>query len=231
MDTLTFDIETIPQQEPLTSIQQEELNRHLEKTFQKNPTWSEEEKEKYRRQIMATNPMFGEIICIGLHRTTKDKDVYLYDSIALTTKTVGTEKQILQRFWKIIERFNGIFISFNGLDFDVPYIIKRSMRYNILPTNNSFLDRRRFSTRPHFDVKLVFGDWDKYAFGNLRLLSDFLHIDSPKEGKVTAENVEIEFKKGNIDLIAEYCLKDVEATYKIYEILKNYQNQYNQIKL
>jgi len=227
LDTLTFDIETIPQQAPLTTIQQEELERHLEKTYSKNVDWTDVEKENYKRLIMATNPIFGEIICIGLHRTTKNSNHYLYDSKTLTLNTVGSEKQILTSFWKILEHFNGIFISFNGLDFDVPFIIKRSMKYNILPTNNSFLDRRRFSTKPHFDVKLVFGDWDKYAFGNLRLLSDYLGIESPKEGAVKAENVEYEFKQGHIDLIAEYCLKDVEATYKIYELLKNYQYQFN----
>lgn len=224
---MTFDIETVPQQEPLTDIQQEELQRQLEKTFAKNLDWSDEEKEKYRRLFMATNPMFGEIICIGLHRTTTLNGSVLFDSVAYTTKSEGDEERILKRFWKILEQFRGIFVSFNGLDFDAPFIIKRSMKYGILPTNNDFLDKKRFQTKPHFDVKLLYGDWDKYAFGTLRLLCDHLGIASPKEGMVKAENVENEFKKGNIDLIAEYCLKDVEATYKAYELLKNYQFQYN----
>ena len=124
LDTLTFDIETIPQQAPLTVIQQEELNRQLDKYFARMGDISEEDKAKATRLLMATNPYFGEIICIGLHRTVND----LYDSKAL----VGEEKSILERFWKILESFKGIFISFNGLNFDVPFILKRSMKYNIL---------------------------------------------------------------------------------------------------
>lgn len=227
MDTLAFDIETIPQQEPLTDIQQEELGKQLEKIFAKNPDWTEEDKIKYRRLIMATNPMFGEIVCIGIYKTTTLNGSYQYDSRAFTTKTEGNEKQILSRFWKILEPFKGVFVSFNGLDFDVPFILKRSMKHGILPTNNRFLDKRRFSINPHFDVKLVIGDWDKYAFGTLRLVCDHLGIASPKEGVVKAENVEEEFKKGNIDLIAEYCLKDVEATHSAYEVMFPYQYQYN----
>jgi len=174
---------------------------------------------------MATNPFYGEIICIGLYRTTGDGT--MFDSKAL----IGKEKTILTSFWKVLESFKGVFISFNGLGFDLPFILKRSMMYGIKPTNNDFLDMKRFSRKPHFDVKLVMGDWDKYAFGTLRLMCDHFGVLSPKEGDVKAENVEEEFRKGNIDLIAEYCMKDVEATHELYEKLQAYQfqnNKYNQ---
>jgi len=221
LDTLTFDAETIPQQAPLTEIQQEELDRQLGKTFARNPDWNEDDKEKHKKLFMATNPFFGEVICIGLYRTTDNGN--LFDSISL----IGDEKHILTRFWNILEKFNGLFISFNGLNFDVPFIVKRSMKHGIVSTNNAFLDMRRFSRKPHFDTKLVIGDYDKYAVGTLRLMCDHFGISSPKEGAVKAENVEEEFKKGNIKSIAEYCLKDVEATHSLYEHLLPYLYQYN----
>jgi len=221
LDTLAFDIETIPQQEPLSDIQQEELDKQLEKTFTKNPEWDEIEKEKYKRLIMATNPFYGEIICIGMYKTANNGQYE--DSRAIT----GDERSILNKFWKVLENFKGTFISFNGMNFDLPFILKRSMKYGIKPTNNDFLDMRRFSRKPHFDVKLIVGDWDKYAYGTLHLMCDHFGVPSPKEGLVKAENVEEQFKKGNIDLIAEYCLKDVEATYRLYAILQDYQFQNN----
>ena len=52
MNTIAFDVESVPQQAPLTDIQQEELGKQLEKTYIKNPDWDEIEKEKYRRLIM-----------------------------------------------------------------------------------------------------------------------------------------------------------------------------------
>jgi predicted PolB exonuclease-like 3'-5' exonuclease len=219
LDTLTYDIETVPQQQPLTDIQQEELDRQLEKIYARSPEMTDEDKLKLRRQMMATNPYFGEIICIGLHKTVGD----LFDSTSLT----GDEYSILERFWKIIGQFKGIFISFNGLNFDIPFILKRSMKHGILPTNNDFLDMKRYSRKPHFDVKLIIGDWDKYASGTLRLVCEHLNIKSPKEGGVKAENVEDEFKKGNINAIAEYCLKDVLATYEAYLKINKYLYQPN----
>jgi len=218
LDTLTFDIETIPQQAPLSDIQQQELKKQLEKTYKRNLDWDDKEKEAFKRLIMATNPFYGEIICIGLHKTIDD----LEDSLVLT----GEENHILARFWKILKSFKGLFISFNGLNFDIPFILKRSMKHSILPTNNDFLDLKRFSRNPHFDTKLVIGDWDKYAPGTLRLVCDYLGVSSPKEGEIKAENVEEQFKKGKIDAIAEYCLRDIHATYSVYEVLVKYQHKF-----
>lgn len=160
---------------------------------------------------MATSPFFGKIICIG---TLCNKN-----PLVLT----GEERDILKQFWEIIDTKDRItYISFNGLDFDAPFIVKRSMVYGLKPTNNSFLDFKRYSRYPHFDVKLIISDFDKYAFGNLQLLCDHLQIPSPKEGEIKAENVYDAFLKGQVDKIAEYCQRDVEATYRIYTIIKDY---------
>lgn len=218
MDTLTFDIETIPQSKPLTEIQQEELDKRLGKL-----QLTGNEYEKAKSLFMATNPYFGEIVCIGLMKT-KDN---VFDTIALT----GDESSILNRFWNILAKFKGTYVSFNGLGFDVPFIVKRSMLHKITPTSADFLNLKRFSNYPHCDVKLVLGDWDRFAIGTLRLVCEFLDIPSPKEGDIKAEDVEQAFKDGRIDAIGEYCLRDVIATHAVYKEVKKYiskpTNQYN----
>jgi predicted PolB exonuclease-like 3'-5' exonuclease len=47
-------------------------------------------------------------------------------------------------------------------------------------------------------------------------------IPSPKNGKIHAENVEQAYNEGKIKEIAEYCLGDVVATHKLYEIIIDY---------
>lgn len=217
-DILCFDIETIPKQTDLNDIEKEEIEKKVTSYLQKNNLDSSntEEYTKAKRLIMATSPYFGEIICIGMYRNKNG----LEDSIAL----IGKEKEILERFWKNIKSFNGLFVSFNGLEFDVPFIIKRSMYHKILPTNNHFLDMRRYSKWPHFDVRMVMTDFDKYGYGNLKIISNFLGIFNPKDGEVKAENVEEYYKQGKINEIADYCLKDVKATYECYSIIKHYFN-------
>lgn len=213
---LCFDIETIPQQEPLQHSQYEDYKKrvksYLKKAFPNGCTYSEY--KKVSGMIMATSPYLGEIITIGIHSVSDDEE----ESIAI----VGTEKEILTKFWNGIKGFNGLFVSFNGLDFDVPFIIKRSMKHGIRPTNNNFMDLKRFSRYPHFDVKQVVSDFDRYAIGNLDMLTQFVGVPSPKQGAIKAENVADAFKAGKIDEIAEYCINDVKSTFEVYKIVKYY---------
>ncbi len=215
MNTLTFDIETIPQLGPLSEVQKEELNKNLESKFKKldrPPT--EEELKKFKGEVMATNPLLGQIVCIGVHevRGTSVKNVGI----------IGDEEYILRSFWDLIKDFDGVFISFNGIGFDVPFIIKRSMHYGIKPTNNGFLDTRKYQTVPHFDVRLVFSNYDSYASGKLELICELLGVESSKQGDIKADGVEDAYLSGQINKIKEYCLRDVKATYEVYKILKNY---------
>ena len=216
-ELLTFDIETIPQSS-MSVAQQEEFDKRiiqfLRRKFGDKESYTDSERLEVRGITMATTPYLGEIVCIGLHKVTNSEE----GSIAL----IGSEIEILKSFWRNLDGWKGTFISFNGLDFDVPFIIKRSMHLGILPTNNDFLDLKRFSRWPHFDVKAVIGDFDKFATGNLDLICDFVGVDSPKHGDIKADGVEDAFYAGKINLIAEYCLRDVVATYQVYEKIKNY---------
>jgi hypothetical protein len=213
MNTITFDIETIPQQAPLTKVQEEELDKKIKRQITEKTT--KEEFDGIRNKTMATSPFFGEIACIGIMKVTSNNE---YDTIAIT----GTEEQILKKWWQIISKHRGLFVHFNGLGFDVPFIVKRSLKHKILPTNQSFLDTRRFLKYPHFDVYQILGDFDRWNSASLNLASDWLGFETPKGGEVVASNVYDAYKKGEIDKIAEYCLKDVETTFKIYNMLKAY---------
>lgn len=211
-ESLTFDIETIPQQDPLSEVQQEELDKRLSTYLNRNPDANEEEAKSL---LMGTSPYFGEIVTIGLLKHVG----YESESRAL----IGTEREILEQFWSLVGRHRGVFVSYNGLTFDVPFIVKRSMKYNIVPTNNNFLNTRRFQRFPHFDVKEVIADWDRFAAPTLRLACELLGVPSPKEGEVKAEDVARVFKEpGGIQKIADYCVRDLVATYKVYEKVKQY---------
>ena len=214
MEKLTFDIETIPLRKSLTDIQREALNKKLDRYFwNKIPT--EQEHAEAERMLMATNPFLGEIVCIGLMKTN---DAGQYDHLSI----YGTEEDILIRFWKTIRDFKGLFISFNGLNFDVPFILKRSMVIKIGPSNNNFLNTRRFLKYPHFDCMQILADYNPGNYSTLKLACESLGIESPKEGDIVAATVAQAFEDGRIEEIAAYCLKDVVATYHLYNIVRKY---------
>ncbi|MBC8409977.1 MAG: ribonuclease H-like domain-containing protein [Rhodobacteraceae bacterium] len=214
MDLIVFDIETIPQQSPLTDIQTEKLEQKLKRML--GDDFSNKEKYESKKQlIMGTNPYFGEIVCIGIKKVLATGD---FDATAL----IGDEADILNKWWKIIKSHRGRFVHFNGLGFDVPWILKRSMLHKIVPTHREFLDTRRFTKFPHFDVQMIMADWDRYAMASLDQTCEFLNVPSPKEGEVKASEVAQAFKDGRIKEIAEYCLRDVDATHHVYNIVQQY---------
>lgn len=212
MKELGYDIETIPQQAPLSKAQGEWLDKKIERSLVKNPN---QPKEELRRKLMATTPFLGEIVCISVGTIdTKDN--------VKTKSFVGKEENILRNFWDLLGGKNKfLFISYNGLDFDVPYILARSMRYNITPTNKSFTMLRRYSKEPHYDVMRWISNWN-FRSPTLDVACDLVGIPSPKDGAIKAENVEQAYKDGKINEIKTYCEKDVKTTLKLYRVVQQY---------
>lgn len=214
MDVIIFDIETIPQQSPLSSQQKIFLNKRLSRMLGKDFLDSDKYEES-KRLIMGTSPYLGEIVCIGLKKVLSNGQ---HDSTTLT----GKEKDILIKWWGIVGKHRGLFVHYNGLGFDVPFILKRSMKHDIKPTNKDFLDLRRYSKYPQFDVQMILADWDRYNTISLDQVCNFLNVPSPKEGDIKAEDVEQAYKDGRIKEISDYCLRDVESTYEVYKKLAMY---------
>ena len=214
MDILVFDIETIPQQSELSKAQEthldKQLTRRLGKDYLDNPDY-----EETKRLIMGTSPYLGEICCIGIKKVLSNGQ---FDTVALK----GAEADILTRWWGIISKHRGQYVHYNGLGFDVPWIVKRSMFHGIRPTSKDFLDLRRFQKYPHFDIQQILADWDRFNIISLELACDFLGVPSPKEGEIAAKDVAQAFADGKIEQIAEYCLRDVESTHQVYQLVTSY---------
>lgn len=225
-DLLVFDIETIPFEDNVyTDDQLELIRKRLDRSgrgFQTpNGVVTEDEAKRVLnevKKIKALDAFLSRVICIGMYFPLSGQKYAITDP---------NEKIILQKFWADIKDFQGHFISFNGVKFDVPYILKRSMVHGILPTNKSFLSYTKYDPfPPHFDVMLQIPG--RESFIGLKATCDALGVPSPKEGAIRAENVAEAYAQGRIQEIAEYCLRDIQSTYEIYKKVKNYTyNQYN----
>lgn len=203
-DILVFDIETIPQG-VLTPTQIKIVNEKSEKSeyWQTNPI-----------KEMSLNPWFGRIISIGVGFPLRNQ----YECL-----TLEDEHELLTKFWGILSKWDGMFLSYNGLGFDVPFISTRSMVHKILPTSSHFLNTKRYQSYPHFDVAQHICDWDPRLRVSLEVVCDGLGISSPKEGDVKASSVYENYLVGNLDDISKYCVKDLVATYEVYKRIKDYR--------
>jgi 3'-5' exonuclease len=211
-ELLVFDIETVPSKdEEYSETQKEFIAKRLAMALKRDPTL---DANAEAGKIKGTDPYLSKIVCIVLYYPLSGQ------RIALTNES---EKVILDSFWEQLRGYSGLFISFNGIRFDVPYIIKRSIYHGIKPTNLSFLSYTKYNPNPpHFDVMVqLCGRETPYS---LKMVCDFFDIPSPKEGAVSAATVAEAYYGGRIKDIAEYCLRDLESTYKAYEKVRLYSS-------
>ncbi len=210
IDALVFDIETVPfKPEEYSDTQKELVQKRLKTALSRNPDLDPIAEEG---KIKGTDPYLAKIVCIGLYYPRTGQ------RLALTNES---EKVILDSFWDQIKGYNGVYISYNGIRFDVPFIIKRSIYHGVKATNMSFLQHLKYNAYPpHYDVMLqLCGRETPYS---LKQACDFFGIPSPKEGALHASNVAEAYYEGRIKEIAEYCLRDLEGTYQLYDRVRLY---------
>ncbi|HMU41794.1 MAG TPA: ribonuclease H-like domain-containing protein [Ignavibacteriaceae bacterium] len=228
MRKIVFDIETCSLPfESLTESQREYLLHFAEK-----------EKDEVIRAEMINEavrytslyPFTAKVISIGIYDIEKDKSFVYYESKVeeewfseddqIHFKGVS-EENMIKSFWRIAEVADQV-ITFNGRNFDVPFLMLRSALLQIKPSKN-FL-KNRFDISRHIDLLeqlTFFGVTRKF---NLDFYCQSFGIDSPKSKDITGMEVKTLFEAGRIKEIAIYCSKDVSATFQLYKIWNEYLN-------
>lgn len=235
---LVFDIETnAVEYESLSESQQEYLLRGAE---------SEEEVEQKKFQ-MALSPLTSEVVCIGLQLMQFEDDEWQTIQIAAFSTKPGLESQelesieladgnkcfvasetkILQDFWSILRKYNAaVLVSFNGRGFDAPYLMIRSAMHRIRPSRN-LMSGTKFNYPQHIDLADELTFFSPAKIGATRRYNfDFFArafgVTSPKAEGVDGSIVGELYKQEKIEEIAEYCLRDVSATWELFNIWNNY---------
>ena len=165
-----------------------------------NKTEKDYEKSKF-------DGTFGRIVCIGV--IILDKNDSLVDSIAWYG---SNEAAILKGFWKKIASIQpNLLITHNGLNFDLPFIKKRSIIHQIKPPIE--LNLAKFRSSPIYDTMAIWANWDTRYFLKLDVLARVLDVET-KIG--CGEQVAQMWEKKQYEAIAKYCLFDVYVTYACY---------------
>lgn len=237
---IVFDIETVALDwESFSESQQEYLIRYAK---------TEEELQK-KKSEMALYPLTSQVVCIGLQFVKIDDNdnenikKYAYvkdDTLEISTKQESnlsdgvewekaSEKIILTKFWDLIEKhLNAKVVTFNGRNFDVPFLMLRSALLGVRPTKNLMAGTKyNYSGFGHIDLldELTFYNPSNYG-ATKRFNFDFytraFGIPSPKSEGIDGSKVAEFYKEGKHREIAEYCLRDVSATWELFKIWKKY---------
>jgi len=188
---------------------------------------SEDEAEEARR-AGALSPFRGKIITIGVLNISDGRSAALYERpgqteleverVGLRTYISGSEKMILEKFWEFFDS-DSRFISFNGRQFDGPFLMIRSAINGIIPKRD--LVGYRYGFHPNCDLREAlnfFGTAGSRQFRfNLDLACKAFGVETSKGEGIDGRSVETWYRAGRYRQIADYCLEDVRATAELYE--------------
>ena len=232
MAKLVFDIETsaLPL-DHFDDVQLEYLFREAEKELQP------EAREKKRidiQQQFSLYPFTSQVVCIAMLNadTSRGQVLYLAEDSDPPEQLSQVEfvpcvdeVELLTAFWDVARHYDCV-ITFNGRGFDIPFIYLRSAILNVRITRKNWLGYR-YQTDPHCDLaeQLTFygvsgRDGAARKF-NLDFYCKSFGIESPKSQGVTGKDVTQMLAEGRHLEIAQYCLRDVEATVLLYHLWKD----------
>ena len=220
MSAVIFDVETVGEDF-------ENLDETSREYFLK---YAESQKEKEEAKISTSfYPLTARVVAIAMLEVESERGCVYFQNEGkekekLTegeiTYISGTEPEILQHFWKQIDRYPQ-FITFNGRTFDCPFLMIRSAVHHIKASKN--LSPYRYAHNIHIDFadQLSFYDALRRKFG-LHMWCKAFGVESPKESGITGFDVKELYSKGRYHDIARYCMADVQATKKLYQYWEKY---------
>ncbi|HEX8151647.1 MAG TPA: ribonuclease H-like domain-containing protein, partial [Thermoanaerobaculia bacterium] len=182
------------------------------------------------RSAGGLSPFRGKIVAIGVIRLDDGRSCALYEVPGQNDVRVeradkrtyisGNEKQILEKFWEFFDN-DSRFISFNGRQFDGPFLMIRSAINGIVPKRD--LVGYRYGFHPNCDLREAlnfFGTVNARQFKfNLDLACKAFGVETSKSEGVDGRSVESWYRAGRHRELADYCLEDVRATAELYEKL------------
>ena len=214
MAFLILDIETVPRPS-IDVVVEEAVSKKVKSYIERTG----DDPENAESLIRSTSPFFGQVLCIGMR--------WLQDDGGAKDKVICglNEDSTLRAFFDIINHpssKNIWFIHYNGLGFDIPFLIVRAAHHGIEINNWNFKDLRRFSYKSHIDLMMFLCNWNNYNAVSMDIACRSFGIPSPKGGEVTGDTVAKAYEEGNIPAVEEYVMRDVEATHQLFIKIEQY---------
>ncbi len=233
MARLVFDIETSALAlEKFDDVQLEYLFRDAQKLLDEP---ARQLRQTEIQQQLNLYPFTAQVVCIAMLNadTSRGQVLFTAPDLESSGEEAGPvefvacldEAELLTAFWDVVKHYDSI-ATFNGRAFDIPFVYLRSALLNVPISRKDWLGYR-FQTDPHCDLaeQLTFYGVSGRDGAARRFNLDFyckaFGIDSPKSHGVTGMDVNSLLAAGCFREIAEYCLRDVQATVLLYKIWKD----------
>jgi DNA polymerase elongation subunit (family B) len=214
--TMVFDIETVGKNfDELDEVEQDYLINNLERAT--------EDKQEAKKKT-GLYAIFGKVCAIGAYNPGSQKGIVLLlgekdltpEKENYTYKIFETEKDLLTEFWKIAIEYE-LFVTYNGDNFDFPYLIIRS---GINRVKVPF-EVKKWGSDKFIDLQTKIRQSHGYK---LEILCKAFGIENPKEAGVHGGDVNELFDNKDFQKIADYVARDAYSTTQLYLIWKEYMS-------
>lgn len=156
------------------------------------------------------HPLFSKIVMIGLKKPGMNP-ILIYGH---------KEKNILNRFWKYMEKVQPErIITFNGYNFDVPFIYIRSKLNKIAPSTSFNTVKWKMENSNHFDCMQLLSGKENFLNVALEISCRLLGLDVPND-RIRGEEIPNHHASGNVEPIKIHCVQDLEMTEQLYQRLE-----------
>jgi DNA polymerase elongation subunit (family B) len=163
-------------------------------------------------RYMALRPEFGHVICIGMGHDGRGRGDL--ETKALTARRVDDERGLLEAFWDVVRSGREWrWVTYNGLAFDLPYLLRRSIYLGVVPTTG--LPLRPFAPDSHFDVMRLLSNWERSDAVRLEVVAELLGLQKTPPGMEGSQVLGL-WRAGRVEEIEAYCLGDVRLAYEIF---------------
>lgn len=184
--------------------------------------------EKAKKKHLLS-PVSAKVLSIGISETTNGDDTT--ETKEFIFSDTGNESLVIEQFANKLNRPNIRLITFNGRNFDFPFLMFRAAVYGIplslpiSPYNGRDNHIDLFTHLNHIsNLQQLYNGWQMIG---LKKWYDYFEITVPKPSIGSGEiNLEQLFKDGNFKAIEEYQMADIEGTRQLWKRFEgNFQNK------
>lgn len=209
---LFFDIETVRRNEVL-ELDSKEFDLYAWSLRDKvtNEVPSNEEVQKHYETNGGLKPEYNKIVCISVG--------YVQGSTLNYKSIVGTQKEVVESFYGILNSTGFIPAGHNIIAFDMPTVrmkaFEEGVDLRLLPEKFNDVGQKPWTIADNFVDTMDLTKGTYYNGISLDSLCMLAGIESPKTDIKGSDVSRVYYEEG-VDRIAEYCNRDIIATAELF---------------
>ena len=220
MNTIYFDIETIPCQLPgvLDEFKAAVTAPSAYKKPESIAEWLRENRDSEGEAAWLKTGFdggMGHVVCIGLAVQDGPAVSYQLPADGYCTNLRNEETRVLQDFFShLTDAGRSVLVGHNIIGFDLPFLWKRCMVLGVKPPLWFPRNPSKYSSEMVRDTMNLW-DMEQRAGGSMDRICRLLGI--PGKGDVSGADVWPMVKAGDVEAVAAYCRGDVERTRAMFK--------------